>query len=373
MKRTPRVLLISPAYTHPQDQGNAARVHAFGRELQRRGIAVELLYFVLAGLTDDGLYQMQQQWDAVHLVPKIPHKPQSHAAHWGLDDWCPDSLLAKVRALSLTQRYDAVVVNYVWLSRCFEAVDESLRILDTHDLFGDRATIARRAGLEPSWFFTTIDEEARGLNRADLVIAIQDQEERILRQRTHATVMTAGHVVDDVPALQRTDNSRPLFGYFGSGNPWNVASIRTLDDALHQSPEPLDWAIAGSVCDRVPDLRTSPVRLGRVHEPCDFYDAVDCVLNPMTAGTGLKIKTIEALAYGRPVIGTDQAFIGLPAVHDAHRLQSADDMAASMRAFMRQRLYRDELTLASRRLWGEYRSITRTQYDALANAIRAST
>ncbi|WP_292052422.1 MULTISPECIES: glycosyltransferase [unclassified Brevundimonas] len=372
MSRAPRVLLVSPTYTHPQDQGNSARIHAFARQLKRRGIEVDLLYFVLAGLTDDGLYQMQQEWNAVHLLDKLPHRQQSFASHWGLDDWCPDALVSRVRALTAQNRYSAVIVNYVWLSGCFEAVHDSLRILDTHDLFGDRARLAIDAGLEPSWFFTTVEEERRGLDRADLVLAIQDEEERILAARTKARVQIAGHLIDAIPAIERPYTDNPVFGYFGSANPWNIASARALDRALVAPQSTARWAVAGSVCQNVGTLQSHPITLGRVNHPSDFYDMVDCVLNPMTAGTGLKIKTIEALAYGRPVMGTDQAFVGLPARHEAHVLADPDAMVQAMAAYSQNSRYRDELAVASREVWREYTSVTETQYDALANAIRAN-
>ena len=371
MPAKPRVLIVTPTYTHPQDQGNSARVHAVGRQLQRRGIDVDVLYFVLGGLSDAGLYQMQQEWNAVHLLPKLPHKQQSFASHWGLDDWCPEALVNRVRALTATHNYAAVIVNYVWLSGCFEGVHDSLKILDTHDLFGGRAQIASDAGLEPSWYFTTVEEESRGLDRADLVLAIQDREEAVLASRTVTKVSTLGHLVDAVPALPRLPTGSPLFGYFGSANPWNLASAKALDQALAANGSQARWAIAGSVCDRLETLASSPVRLGRVDHASDFYDMIDCVLNPMTAGTGLKIKTIEALAYGRPVMGTEQAFVGLPAHHECHALADPDAMSAAMDLYIHSQAYRDELATASHQVWQEYTSVTQTQYDALANAIRA--
>ncbi|WP_242912263.1 glycosyltransferase [Brevundimonas pishanensis] len=371
MAKNPRILIVTPTYTHPQDQGNSARIHAFATQLQRRGIEIDVLYFVLDGLRDESLHPMQAQWNAVHLLPQMPHKQQSFASHWGLDDWCPDTLISRVRALNAANQYAAVIVNYVWLSGCFEGVHDSLRILDTHDLFGDRARIAAAAGLEPSWFFTTVDEEQRGLDRADLVLAIQDQEEAALAARTTSRVMTVGHLINALPALDRPQSDQPVFGYFGSANPWNVASVRALDKALAERGSTARWAMAGSVSRKVPDLRTSPINLGRVDQVSDFYDMVDCVLNPMTAGTGLKIKTIEALAHGRPVMGTDQAFAGLPALHEGHRLSDPDAMVAAMDAYCESRSYRDELALASRAVWREYTSLTETQYDALAKAIRA--
>jgi glycosyltransferase involved in cell wall biosynthesis len=43
-----------------------------------------------------------------------------------------------------------------------------------------------------------------------------------------------------------------------------------------------------------------------------LYAAADVVLAPLSHGGGTKYKTLEAMAWGLPVLGTPQAFTGLP-------------------------------------------------------------
>jgi len=43
-----------------------------------------------------------------------------------------------------------------------------------------------------------------------------------------------------------------------------------------------------------------------------FYNASRCVIAPMVSGSGTSIKTIEALALGKPFVGTSKAFRGMP-------------------------------------------------------------
>lgn len=369
-RTTPRVLIVTPTYTHPIDQGNSARINAFGRQLKQRGIEVDVLYFVLDGFRGDGLEQMQREWSQVELLDAVPHKQQSCAAHWALDDWCPDSLIRRVRILTEQREYNAVVVNYVWLSAALEGVRHSLRILDTHDVFGERAQIARDAGMEPSWYFTSAAEERRGLQRADVVIAIQDQERLHFASQTNRPVITAGHIVDAPPSLSRPDSERIEFGYFASANPWNIASLRSLDLSLQKRNHPPSWAVAGSICARMGPSHSNPIRIGRVNRPVDFYDMVDCVINPMTAGTGLKIKSIEALAHGRPLIGTTQAYLGLNVLHDAQRLTSTDEVADAMHEYAQSAGFRHSLQEASQAVFSDYMLSTRQQYDHLAHLIR---
>lgn len=45
-----------------------------------------------------------------------------------------------------------------------------------------------------------------------------------------------------------------------------------------------------------------------------FYSNADFVINPVRLGSGMKTKTIEALMYGKTVIGTKAAFVGMEGV-----------------------------------------------------------
>jgi polysaccharide biosynthesis protein PslH len=51
---------------------------------------------------------------------------------------------------------------------------------------------------------------------------------------------------------------------------------------------------------------------GSSGELAPYYRAARCVIAPMVSGTGISIKTIEALAMGKPFVGTSKAFRGMP-------------------------------------------------------------
>ncbi|MBV1798575.1 glycosyltransferase family 4 protein [Siccirubricoccus sp. G192] len=370
MSRAARLLIVSPIASHPADQGNAARIQAFGREMMARGLICEFLYYTAEGITPAQRDAMAGFWHALHLVPAERIGEPSLPGCWGLDDWCPCLLAERVAAMQRAGRYDALVVNYVWMSRVLEGARGALRLIDTHDLFGDRHLVARAEGLDPSWFFTTRAEEARGLARADLVLAIQEAEAAALRERSAVPVLTLGHM----PPLRfleapECSAARAMFGYLGSANPWNAASVRALDAALAAAPD-LSWLLAGQILRRRDlTLASRPLLLDPVPEAAAFYRAVDCVLNPMTGGTGLKIKTVEALAFGRPVLGTRDAFAGLPAEHPGHQARDAREVVALMRDYAASEAFRRGLRQASRLLALRQAAAVAAQHDALAERL----
>lgn len=52
--------------------------------------------------------------------------------------------------------------------------------------------------------------------------------------------------------------------------------------------------------------------LGFVDDPYDILSKSKCLISPLFNGAGIKVKVIESLACGTPVIGTQIAFEGLP-------------------------------------------------------------
>lgn len=52
--------------------------------------------------------------------------------------------------------------------------------------------------------------------------------------------------------------------------------------------------------------------LGPVSSVASFYDSVDAVLAPLERGGGMKVKVVEAMMHGVPVIATEHATEGLP-------------------------------------------------------------
>ncbi len=72
--------------------------------------------------------------------------------------------------------------------------------------------------------------------------------------------------------------------------------------------------IAGSICNFLKDklMNSKNVKLlGYVDNLYDFYNRVDFIVSPIFHGSGMKTKSIEALSYNLPILGTKEAFVGI--------------------------------------------------------------
>jgi len=351
-----RVLIVSPIASHPQDQGNGARIFALGRLLQSAGLIVHMLWYPLEGWRADQQIAMAGCWDHLHVPPTVTiDLAPTGGDHHGLDDWSPPEITEYAARLHRRWRFDAVLCHYVWFSSALTAFGaDVLKLLDTHDVFAERHRRLQEDGLEPAWFSTSVEEETRGLARADIVLAIQDDEAVLFRARGHPDVRVLGHLARGAGHLVRDTGRLPITaGFLASGNPLNRAAFAALRQNLPSAPIGMRLVVAGVICDEVDDAAPF-VKLGRLEHVDAFYETVDVALNPMAGGTGLKIKSVEAVFQGIPLVATQAAMTGLPTRHALHRLAGPGELAACLREVRFGLTLRSELAAASRQAARDY-------------------
>ena len=323
------VLVFTPTPTHPPIQGNRQRVFDICRAMQSVGAEITLLHYATEGVSASDAQRMRDMWGNLEVVFPRGFIPQHRYVRYpGIDDWFDSSIGDAARRLSTERRFDVCVTNYAWYSKIFDSLPPNIvRVIDTHDVFGGRAERFVEIDLAPQWFHTSVKEETVGLNRADFVLAIQDAEAKTLQQRTRAHLHTVGFLSapDYLPAPRQRTGQRLRVGYVGSANPFNVSSILSFARALQTFPTAtlgFDVHLAGPICAA---LTASPhpfVTHGVVDSISNFYRSVDVMVNPMLGGTGLKIKSLEALSYGKPLVATLDPMAGIQTDHDGHRLGS---------------------------------------------------
>jgi hypothetical protein len=368
-----RLLIVSPIPSHPQDQGNSARIHVLGQALREAGVIVHFLYAQMEGLTPIQRAAMEADWDYFHPVPYAPAdmRPTGEGSY-RIDDWYDPAVTRTAADLYRRWHFHAVLTNYVWFSKILTAFPSSvLKILDTHDVFGGRDQRFRDAGLTPEWFFTSAAEEAHGLSRADVVLAIQDEEAALFRAAGHHDVRVIGHAPGRRQRPLRRHNGTVRIGYLASGNPLNRRSLAELAMHLPAAGVPgLRFVVAGSICDSLSEQPGLFERLGRVDTLDQFYDAVDVVVNPMSFGTGLKIKSVEAIFQGLPLLATKSAMVGLPAGHPFHTLANPEAMATCLTSTCFDDAMLGALGEASRLSARDYRGTVRAGISSLVETMQ---
>jgi glycosyltransferase involved in cell wall biosynthesis len=246
--------------------------------------------------------------------------------------------LDEARELQARENYSRVLVAYAYHSAFLDAFPASCRkILDAHDTLSGRHEMIESAGVGKFWFSCSAEEERLGLERADVVLAIQDEEAEVFRKllRGKAEVRVVGHFVEprEVP---ENPGAAQCIGYIGAYNPLNLQGLQWFirevwPKVLREFPA-ARLVVAGSICDK---LKPGPglELLGKVRDAAQAHADFLLSINPMPSGTGLKIKTVEAMACGRPVVATPAGCAGLRA-YLGQGLVEANDAESFAKAVM---------------------------------------
>lgn len=210
--------------------------------------------------------------------------------------------------------FNTVIVEYIFLSKALEYFPKSvLKIIDTHDKFTDRYKIFLNNNQTPSWYSVYKKDEAKALNRAHIVWAIQNQEAEFFKSISKSIIKT-------IPCFSNKINHIPSFNYHsvlfvGSDNLINKVSILNYIENIHEKLVLLNpnylLIVAGSVTKYINQSSKSITLISSYEENKDIYKLSNIVINPVLYGTGLKIKSFEAILYGKLLVTTEEGSKGL--------------------------------------------------------------
>jgi glycosyltransferase involved in cell wall biosynthesis len=286
--------------------------------------------------------RLDDSWNRLRRRCGPGQQPEPTGGNRPLDDWFHPRWLPEARRLQRAGQYSRVLVSYVIHSAFFEAFDDRcLKILDCHDVFTDRNALLHKARLDPREFWISLDrgDERRGLLRSDVILGIQERESGYFQRLTHGrrVVRTVGHGIASDP-LPFADTQTPVVGYLASANPLNRVGLHWFLEEVW----PLVRArggvgrlvVAGGICGAMAFPEDVEL-LGIVPSPREIYRRALFMINPMRSGTGLKIKTVEAMAHGRAIVCTPAGVEGMTFAPGVSVAGTADDFAAAVLAHLR--------------------------------------
>ncbi len=221
-----------------------------------------------------------------------------------------------------SSRPQLVMANYYVMAPLFDAITDPGvgKLILTHDArHGDIAHEAELACLQ----------------KADLLLAIQEEDkEELKRNLPDGEVVLLPMPLSSSPWQRRPQPGRVL--YVGSAHAVNIQGLRWFlkevwPRVLVRMPEAV-FHICGTVGEAFPESMPQVRKWGLVDDLSLEYAEAALVVVPLLIGTGLKIKLVEALQYGCPVVSTSPGLQGLAFAENrcVVRANSAEEMAEAI-------------------------------------------
>jgi len=236
--------------------------------------------------------------------------PYSVTAPWDTDDFLYLGRLARPsRMLVADYCYQVPALPYV-------LQPEVGSMVVMHDLFWRRRsdfTTARMADTTETQL--TELQEMKLLGQADVVLAIQADEAALVQARLPQTPV----ILTPMPAaVERRPNpgERPVLLFVGSDTAANVHGANWFLEAVWPAiragrPDAGLWIVGGVRNSLDPAPRPGVSLLGVAPDLTALYRQAAVVISPLTVGSGLKVKLVEALGKGKAVVATSVTVAGV--------------------------------------------------------------
>lgn len=329
-----KILIVSKCPTHPTDAGNRWWILSQAETFISLGHEVHFLYIQEFPMRlnpqpyIESLEKTREYWgNRFHLfqvskmqklkmnLTKVYRSKCCHN-HWEVDDQYPAGLENKVNELDAEYHFDVCVINYYYLSRLFEHIRIPKKAIATHD-----AIAYKDLKIGQPTLCITADTEAKAMQRCPHIFALQEQEAdyfQILspnskvynfygRYNHHAQLVTGNHKMVFLSGNNEFNQN---------GIKWFLKEVFPVIKKTFTDTELL---VGGSICKVLPSLGKidGVTAMGYIDNPAEFYAKADVAINPVYQGTGLKIKTFEAISFDKVTLVHPHSMAGVFRKDDA--------------------------------------------------------
>ncbi|NDV78522.1 glycosyltransferase family 4 protein [Dysgonomonas sp. 511] len=214
-------------------------------------------------------------------------------------------------------RYDYIVINYVlWVNliKYSKNLKGAKVIVDTHDFLTIHAARDPKKKKHIGKYFQT---EMENLSFFDEVWAVSIDEMYIFTQFLHNTKV---RLVPNMPLFVLNKDGEYNgkekeydIIYVASENPWNQMSSKWFfADIYPLLPQNLKICVVGKINEYIKEDYPNVEKIHFAKDLGEMYAKSRIAICPMLEGTGIKLKVLEALSFGLPVVCTQRGIDGLP-------------------------------------------------------------
>jgi len=254
---------------------------------------------------------------------------------------------------------DVVMADFAFLAGVLrDRLDgpRPVRAILTHDVLHERVRSFNEAGLRSAWSKWTEERERELLGHADVIVAISEEEARTFRRMNPASQVVVAPMSARVPSSGAGPSAVPGRCLFvGGADAHNVHGLgwflrEVWPQVLARHP-PASLHVCGSVGEMVQGEFPNVSFLGHVPDLAPEYACADVCVVPILAGSGIKIKLVEALSHGRACVTTPEGLRGLGFIREGVILAAnAQEFAQAVVGILSDPVLRRKLEIQGRRV-----------------------
>lgn len=331
-----KLLVVSPVAFAPDWQGSRKRVKQMVEVMERFGFEVHFVFVRGKDQRDADSASMSQRLHG-RFVELRDRKSTSRLSPWYLqariasklrlyrfcnispDAWYFDEIGQTVKEIVAREGIDVLLVEYPFYSKVLDSTPGVLKIIDMHDVFADRYKEFLRNGKRPvPWYSVSRAGERKSIGRADIVLAIQEDDAAVFRAYGHSGVVTLSYAPAPVEAVEPRQPGMLKVCFLGTGNFFNINALehylQHIHPAILRAGIEYELVVIGAVSEPFRQRRVegNVTMLGKVANLERELSKCDALVNSLSAGTGLPIKVLDSLACGLQVLATPAGARGLP-------------------------------------------------------------
>lgn len=214
-----------------------------------------------------------------------------------------------------TRRAQPDVILYDSIFNYCEGVRARSGWVITHDVKIQRAESLRDRGFEvrPAGFCAETEREV--LSAARNLIAIQREDAQTFRRFVPSARVVELPMAIDVDQRVSAPRRPGRCVFVASGTLPNVDGIRWFFESCWEQIRArvphAHLEIYGTICLRLDSVPENVTLMGFSHELTEIFSGATVAIAPLLAGSGLKLKVVEAMAYGVPMVTTSIGAQGL--------------------------------------------------------------
>ncbi|MDO5561889.1 MAG: glycosyltransferase [bacterium] len=331
----PKLLFVSAISPFPTDSGGSVRTwHTLDNLAKYFSI-----YFISFKPLAYELNETEKKWLKektvfYHFVELIDQRRVgdffSNGQPFWFTPWYSDEFKLIIRNLIIKEKIEKIQIDFTQLLYLFNYLPkQSQKIFVAHDIstvsFARRAMEAKKIKRRmlflglcwQIWWY-----EKKYLSKYNLVLAMSQNDAQILKEDFNVkNILVIPNGIDQVKRIDKiNENNKASFdlGYIGAfSHPPNEEAVKffitKIAPILEKNNFDYNFYYAGKNDSQkfqqfIKEAQLKQperiINLGFVEKTEEFYQKTNCLITPIFSGSGTRLKILEALGFGLPVISS---------------------------------------------------------------------